>query len=138
MLQAAYGSPVKEPGAAFGGIRTDFLTSDVAQVPQVAFQVDEGHGGPLAGGGGTGYGRAEVVDQLADGLFCLLVAGCTAAGGCELAEQPQQKERLVRRPLLVDRCLPEPGQPRQQLGPRQVAAFRRSVKACQVSGAKAS
>jgi len=48
--------------------------------------VDEGHGGPLAGGGGAGDGRAEVVDRLADGRFCLLVAGCAAAGGRELAE----------------------------------------------------
>ena len=81
---------VQQPDTAFGSVRADFFTGGVAQVPQVAFQVDEGHGGPLAGGGGTGHGRAEVVDQLADGLFCLLLAGCAAAGGCELAEQPQQ------------------------------------------------
>ncbi len=81
---------VQQPDTAFGSVRADFLTGGVAQVPQVAFQVDEGHGGPLAGGGGTGHGRAEVVDQLADGLFCLLLAGSAAAGGCELAEQPQQ------------------------------------------------
>ena len=97
--QAAYGSPVQEPGAALGSVRADLLASGVAQVPKFAFQVDEGHGGPLASGGGAGHGRAEVVDQLADGLFGLLVAGCAAAGGCELAEQPQQQERLVRHPL---------------------------------------
>jgi hypothetical protein len=93
---------------AFGCVRGDLLASGVAQVPQVAFQVDEGHGGPLASGGGAGYERAEVVDQLADGLFGLRVAGCAAAGGRELAEQPQQQERLVRRTLLVDRCCRKP------------------------------
>jgi hypothetical protein len=56
------------------------------------------------------------------------VAGRAAAGGRELAEQPQQQERLVRRPLLVDRCLPEAGQPRQQLVARQAVAFSWLVK----------
>jgi len=125
--QAAYGSPVQEPGAALGCVRADLLADGVAQVPQVAFQVDEGHRGPLAGKSGTCHGRAEVVDQLADGLFCLPVAGRAAAGACELTEQPQQQERLVRRTLLVDRCLPEPGQPRQQLVARQAVAFSCSV-----------
>jgi hypothetical protein len=64
----------------------------------------------LAGGGGAGHGRAEVVDQLADGLFCLLVAGCAAARGRELAEQSQQQERLVRYTYLADAGLPQPGQ----------------------------
>ena len=44
----------------------------------------------------------------------------------------------MRRPLLVDRCLPEPSQPRQQLVARQTAAFSCSVKAFQLAGAKAS
>ena len=100
--------------------------------------MDEGHRGPLAGGGGAGYGRAEVVDQLADGRLCLLVAGGTAAGGGELAEQPQQQERLVRRTLPFDGCLPEAGQPRQQLVAGQAVAFSCWVKAFQVAGAKAS
>ena len=136
--QAACGSAVQQPGATFGGVRADLLAGGVAQVPQVAFQVDEGHRGPLPGGGGAGHGRAEVVDQLADGLFGLLVAGCAAAGRRELAEQPQQQERLVRRPLLVDRCLPEAGQLRQQLVARQAVAFSCLVKVFQVSAAKAS
>ncbi len=136
--QAAYGSAVQEPGAAFGSVRADLLAGGVAQVPQVAFRVDEGHGGPLAGGGGAGHGRAEVVDQLADGRLGLLVAGRAAAGGRELAEQPQQQERLVRRTLLVDGCLPEPGQPRHQLVARQAVAFSCSVKVFQVSEGKAS
>ena len=75
----------------------------------------EGHGGSLAGRCGTGHGRAEVVDQLADGLFCLLIAGRAATGGRELAEQPQEQERLVRYPHLADAGLPDPGQPCQQL-----------------------
>jgi hypothetical protein len=100
--------------------------------------VDEGHGSPLAGKSGTCHGRAEVVDQLANGLFSLLVAGCAAAGAHELAEQPQQQQRLVRCPLLVDRCLSEPGQLRQQLVAGQAVAFSWSVKVFQVSGAKAS
>jgi hypothetical protein len=98
--------------------------------------VDEGHGSPLAGGGVAGYGRAEVVDQLADGLFGLLVASRAAAGGRELAEQPQQQERLVRYPYLADAGLPEPGQLRQQLVARQAIAFSWSVKAFQVSAGK--
>jgi hypothetical protein len=44
----------------------------------------------------------------------------------------------VWRTLLVDRCLPEPGQPRQQLVARQAVAFSWAVKVFQVSGAKAS
>jgi hypothetical protein len=114
------------------------LADSVAQVPQVAFQVDEGQGGPLAGGGGVGYRRAEVVDQLADGLFRLLVTGRAAAGGCELAEQPHQQERLVGRTLLVGGCLPEAGQPCQQLVAGQAVAFSWSVKVFQVAGGKAS
>ena len=35
-----------------GHVRAYLLASGIPQVPQVAFQVDEGHGGPLAGGGG--------------------------------------------------------------------------------------
>lgn len=58
---------------ALGSVRADLLASGIAQVPQVAFQVDERHGGPLAGGGRAGYGRAKVVDQLADRPFCLLI-----------------------------------------------------------------
>jgi hypothetical protein len=76
--------------------------------------VDERHGGPLPGQGGAGHGRAEVVDQLADGRFGLLVAGLAGAGGGELAEQPQQQERLVRDAHLADAGLPEMGQPGQQ------------------------
>ena len=100
--------------------------------------MDEGHGGPLAGGGGAGYGRAEVVDQLTDGPFCLLLAGRAATGGRELAEQPQQQERFVRYPHLADADLPEPDQPRQQLVARQAVAFSCSVNVFQVSAAKAS
>ena len=122
--QAAYGSAVQQPGAALGGVRADLLAGGVAQVLQVAFQVDEGHGGPLASGGGVGHGRAEVVDQLADGLFCLRVAGCAATGGCELAEQPQQQERLVRYPYLAGAGLTEPDEPYQQLVAGQAAVFR--------------
>jgi hypothetical protein len=48
--------------------------------------VDERHGGPLPGQGGAGHGRAEVVDQLADGRFGLLVAGFAGAGDGELGE----------------------------------------------------
>ena len=44
----------------------------------------------------------------------------------------------MRRALLVDRCLPEAGQPRQQLVAGQAVAFSWSVKVFQVSGAKAS
>ena len=136
--QAACRSAVQQPSAALGGVRADLLASGVPQVPQVAFQVDEGHGGPLAGGSGAGHGRAEVVDQLADWRLCLLIGGYAAAGGCELAEQPQQQERLVRRTLLVDRCLSEPGQLCQQLVAGQAVAFSWLVKACQVSAGKAS
>ena len=60
--QSTYCSAVQEPGAALGGVGADLLASGVAQVPELAFQVDEGHRGPLAGGGGAGHGRAEVVD----------------------------------------------------------------------------
>jgi hypothetical protein len=49
------------------------------------------------------------------GFFCLLVAGGAAAGRRELAEQPQQQERLARHPHLTDSRLPEPSQPCQQL-----------------------
>jgi hypothetical protein len=35
----------------------------------------------------------------------------------------------MRRPLLVDRCLPEPSQPRQQLVARQAVTFSWLVKA---------
>jgi hypothetical protein len=65
-------------------------------------------------------------------------AGRAAAGGCELAEQPQQQERLVWRTLLFDRCLPEAGQLRQQLVAGQAVAFSSCVKAFQVSAAKAN
>ena len=136
--QAAYGSAVQEPGAALGGVRGDLLAGGVAQVPQVAFQVDEGHSGPLTGGGGAGHRRAEVVDQLGDGLFGLLVAGRAAAGRGELAEQPQQQEGFVRCPYLADAGLPEPRQLRQQVVACQAAAFSWSVKVFQVAGAKAS
>ncbi len=44
----------------------------------------------------------------------------------------------MRRPLLVDRCLPEPGQPRQQLVARQAVASSCSVNVFQVRGAKVS
>ena len=84
-----------------------------AEVPQVAFQVDEGHGGYLAAGLATG-GPKSLISWLT-GLFGLLVAGRATAGGCELAEQPQEQERLVWYPHLTDANLPEPGQLRQQL-----------------------
>jgi len=48
------------------------------------------------------------------------------------------RERLVRRTLLADRCLPEPRQLRQQLVARQAVAFSCSVKVFQVSAGKAS
>jgi hypothetical protein len=44
----------------------------------------------------------------------------------------------VRRTLLVDGCLPEADQPRQQLVAGQAAAFSWLVKACQVAAGKAS
>jgi hypothetical protein len=65
--------------------------------------------------GGGGHGRAEVVDQLADGFLGLLVGGFTAAGGGELAEEPQRQEGLVRDAHLTDAGLPEADQPGQQL-----------------------
>ena len=84
----AGGLRLRGPEARRGarGVRADLLASGIAQVQEFAFHVDEGHGGPLASGGRAGYGRAEVVDQLAGGLFCLPVAGRAAAGGRELAE----------------------------------------------------
>jgi hypothetical protein len=131
-------APRSSSQAALGGVRADLLASGVAQVPQVAFQVDEGHRGPLASGSTAGHGPAEIVDQLADRLFSQLVAGCAAAGGYELAEQPQQQERLVRRTLLVDRCLPEASQLCQQLVAGQALAFTRSANIVQVAAGKAS
>jgi len=77
--------------------------------------VDERHGGSLPGSSRAGHGRAEIVDQLADGLLGLLVSGHAAAGHRELAEQPQQQQRLVRHPDLADTRLPQPGQSLQQL-----------------------
>ena len=44
----------------------------------------------------------------------------------------------MRRPLIVDRCLQEPGQPRQQLVARQAAVFSWSVKVFQLAGVKAN
>jgi hypothetical protein len=61
--QAAGRASVQQPGAVFGGVGSDFLAGRIAQVPQVAFQVDERHRGTLAGRGGAGHGRAEVVER---------------------------------------------------------------------------
>jgi hypothetical protein len=58
---------------------------------------------------------AEVVDHLADGLYGLLVTHFAAAGRRELAEQPQQQERLMRDSDLADSRLAQSGQPCQQL-----------------------
>jgi hypothetical protein len=77
--------------------------------------MNERHGGPLPGRGRTGHGGAEVVDQLTDGLFGLLVTGFAGACRRELAEQPQQQEWLVRHPDLADSSLAQSGEPRQQL-----------------------
>jgi hypothetical protein len=77
--------------------------------------VDERHGGSLPGRRDAGHGWPEVVDQLADGLFGLLVAGLAAAGRRELAEQPQQQERLMGDSDLADSRLAQSGQPCQQL-----------------------
>jgi len=55
----------------------------------------------------AGHGRAEIVDQLTDGFFCLLAGGGAAAGHRELAEQLQQQQRLVRNPDLADTRLPQ-------------------------------
>jgi hypothetical protein len=77
--------------------------------------VDERHGGSLPGRRGGGHGRPEVVDQLADGLFGLLVTGFAAGGRRELAEQPQQQERLMRDPDLAGSRLAQSGQPCQEL-----------------------
>jgi hypothetical protein len=46
--------------------------------------VDERHGGPLPGRGDAGHRWAEVVNQLADGRFGLLVTGFAAADCREL------------------------------------------------------
>jgi hypothetical protein len=74
--------------------------------------MDERHGCSLAGCGLTGDRRAKLVDQLADRAFGLLVPGCAAAGRCELAEEPQKQERLVRDPDLADTRLAQASQSR--------------------------
>src|SRR5262249_18515059 len=57
--------------------------------------------------------RPEFVDQRADRLLGLRVAGHRAADGSEPAEQPQQQQRLVRRPEAGPAPPPAPP-PRQQ------------------------
>ena len=87
----------------------------IAKIPQGTLEMHERHGRALPLQGWAPDRRAEVVDQLADGRFGLLVAGRTAAGGGELAEQLQQHKGLVRDAYLADAGLAEPGQQRQQL-----------------------
>lgn len=60
-MQAACRSVVQKLHAALGDVRTDLLPGSVPQVPQLASQVDEGHGGPEIGRAGADHGRAEVV-----------------------------------------------------------------------------
>lgn len=63
--------------------------------------------------------RAELVDQLADGRFGLLIGGLAGARRGELAEEPQQQEWLARDAHLADAGLPEAGQPARPAARRE-------------------
>jgi hypothetical protein len=61
----------------------------------------------MAGGNRAGYAQAEVVDQLADGLFGLLVAGRATVGGRELANSYNSRSGLCgARFFSVGACQP--------------------------------
>ena len=67
---------------ALGSVRADLLASGVAQVPQVAFQMDEGRGGPwrVAAGLAMGGPKSLISRLTGSSACCLLAAGCAAAG----------------------------------------------------------
>jgi hypothetical protein len=93
-------------GSARTGVKWRSSSSRTAWA-SIPRQVNERHGRPLPGRSRAGHRRAEIVDQLADGLLCVLVTGHAAAGRGEPAEQPQQQQRLVRHPDLPDARLPQ-------------------------------
>jgi hypothetical protein len=80
LSQAISYSAVLEPGATLGDVWADLLPIGVSQVPEFAFQVDERFGGRRQGG------PKSLISWLTGSSACL-VAGRTATGGHELAEQ---------------------------------------------------
>jgi hypothetical protein len=95
----------------------DLSPSSVPQVPDLAFQVNERHRCPPPRRPSARDRRPIVVDQRADRLRGFCIGRHGAAAGSEPAEQPQQQQRLVRRPEAgpADRRTPQPRQQLQQL-----------------------
>lgn len=115
--QSAHRPALGQPGPALGRIRPNLGPRVIAQVPQLPFQVDERHRSPPPGSRGTGHARPEFVDQCAHRFLGLRVAGHGAANSGVPAEQPQQQQRLMRRPEAgpADRRAPQPRQQVEQL-----------------------